>query len=68
MEYTNRENEMLMVYGRARLDGLSRIMATACLWELGYEPTHSVLEAITAKYIFATDYFYIVKNAKLFEA
>ena len=46
MEYTDREDEMLAVYGRARLDGLSRVQSTTFLFELGYTPTHKVLEAI----------------------
>ena len=46
MEYTDEENEMLAIYGRARLDGLSRVQSTTFLFKLGYTPTHKVLEAI----------------------
>jgi len=55
MSYTDIENEMLEVYARARLDGMSRIQATMFLFELGYKPTHNTIEAIKKhdKHIFA---------------
>lgn len=46
MSYTDIENEMLEVYARGRLDGMSRIESTMFLFELGYKPTHKTIEAI----------------------
>jgi hypothetical protein len=43
---TNIENEMLEVYARCRLDGMSKIEATMFLFELGYKPTHKTIEVI----------------------
>tara|TARA_B100000073_G_scaffold81051_1_gene61671 strand:+ start:95 stop:271 length:177 start_codon:yes stop_codon:yes gene_type:complete len=55
MDYTDIENEMLEAYATFRLDGMSKIQATMYLFEMGYKPTHNVLEAIKTKdkYIFA---------------
>ena len=55
MEYTKYEEEMLEAYATFRIDGMSKIQATMYLFEMGYKPTHNVMEAIKTKdkYIFA---------------
>ena len=54
-EKTELESEMLTVYARVRLEGMSKEGALTYLIALGYKPTHLVLEAIRTqdKYIFA---------------
>ena len=49
MTYTTHEDEMLSVYARYRLDGMSKEASLTYLIALGYKPTHKVLEAIRTK-------------------
>ena len=52
---TELESEMLTVYARCRLDGMSKEGALAMLFEMEYKVTPLVLDAIRTqdKYIFA---------------
>ena len=52
---TEEESEMLTVYARSRLDGMSKEGALTFVIALGYIPTPLVLDAIRTqdKYIFA---------------
>ena len=46
-EYTEQEEEMLEVYARFRIDGVSRARALDLLFEeMDYRPTAKVLKAI----------------------
>ena len=54
-EKTPMESEMLTVYARFRVEGMTKTESLAMLFELGYKVTPLVLDAIRTqdKYIFA---------------
>ena len=45
-EYTEQEEEMLEIYARFRIDGVSRARSLALLCEMDYHPTAKALKAI----------------------
>ncbi len=45
-EYTEQEEEMLEIYARFRIDGVSRARSLDLLFEMDYRPTARVLKAI----------------------
>ena len=52
--YTPEEDEMLEVYARFRIDGVSKELALSYLFSLGYKVTANVVHAINkfSKHIF----------------